>query len=72
MRDKKKGLNLPMFLAAMTLVLTTMLSDTSVVWADMPYDTYSYNYWGEEVKDPHVYLYTRAISAASSDLALKY
>lgn len=70
MRHRKKSICM-LFMAALLLV-GTMLSEVSVVWADMPYDTYSYNYWGEEVKDPHVYLYSRTISSATTDIELSY
>ncbi len=40
--------------------------------ADMPYDTYSYNYWGEEVKEPHSYLYARSITQQEIGSALRF
>lgn len=42
------------------------------VKADVPYDTYSYNYWGEEVKEPHSYLYTETISSEKIGSNLSY
>ncbi len=72
MRHKKNKINVRMFLFAVILFVSVVFSESAVVLADMPYDTYSYNYWGEEVKDPHVYLYSRTISAATTDISLNY
>lgn len=37
----------------------------------MPYDTYSYNWWGDDVLQPHAYLYTEELSSLQSGSALK-
>ncbi len=62
MRRKNIKQSVRMFLS-MVLLLTLLIgSEATIAKADVPYDTYSYNYWGEEVKEPHVYLYERTIS----------
>jgi len=68
MRHKKKKINVRMFLAVVVFLVTIIGSQALEVEANMPYDTYSYNYWGEEVKEPHAYLYTATIS----NLGLSY
>lgn len=40
--------------------------------ADVPYDTYSYNYWGEVVKEPHSYLYNKTINQDNFGSKLSY
>ena len=55
------------FLAAAILVL-----DAPAVNADMPYDTYSYNYWGEEVREPHSYLCSGMILGKEIGTDLSY
>ena len=70
MRHRKKSICILLMVGL--LLFGTVLSEASIVWADMPYDTYSYNYWGEEVKDPHVYLYSKTLSSATSDMSLSY
>ncbi len=59
-------------LPAFTLSAVVFLSNVSVSRADMPYDTYSYNYWGEEVKEPHSYLYAGMISGKEIGTNLSY
>ena len=49
-----------------------MFANVAEVRADMPYDTYSYNYWGEEVKEPHSYLYSKTISGTEMGTDLNY
>ncbi|MCM1058066.1 MAG: NHL repeat-containing protein [Firmicutes bacterium] len=40
--------------------------------ASMPYETYSYNYWGEPVQEPHSYLYSRTITEKELGSRLSY
>ena len=49
-----------------------VLTEAAEVRAEMPYDTYSYNYWGEEVQEPHSYLYSRTISSKELGSSLNY
>ena len=49
-----------------------LFSGTITVKAEMPYETYSFNYWGEEVLQPHAYLYSGTLSTAQFGSALKY
>lgn len=72
MRLKNKIINVHRFLVAILMLLVVVFSQVTNIYADMPYDTYSYNFWGEEVKEPHVYLYTRTISAYNTELQLSY
>ncbi|MDE7238543.1 MAG: NHL repeat-containing protein [Lachnospiraceae bacterium] len=57
---------------AALLTAAILFLDASEVRADMPYDTYSYNYWGEEVKEPHSYLYAGMISGDEIGTDLSY
>ncbi len=72
MRPIRKSTNVCKLLVAVLTLLIVVSSQVLEIYADMPYDTYSYNYWGEEVKEPHVYLYTRTISASTAGLQLSY
>ena len=49
-----------------------LCSGTLTPRADMPYETYNFNFWGEEVLQPHSYLYSGSISAAQIGSALRY
>lgn len=49
-----------------------MLLPAVTVRANMPYDTYSYNYWGDEVKEPHSYLYSGTIGEKELGSSLSY
>ncbi|MBP3609872.1 MAG: NHL repeat-containing protein [Lachnospiraceae bacterium] len=60
-------------LAMLTMVLTVGSAPAAqTVYADMPYDTYSYNYWTEDVIQPHAYLYTGSLSADDFQTKLNY
>lgn len=61
MRQKTRNKIVRGFFSMAVMAATLLCSEAAVVKADVPYDTYSYNYWGEEVKEPHVYLYTETI-----------
>lgn len=52
------------------LVLITLVSPCLALTAsaDMPYDTYSYNYYGEDVAQPHVYTYEGQLSFSNEPL----
>lgn len=52
-------------LAAVMLAVPVM---GLTAWADMPYDTYSYNYYSEDVAQPHVYTYEESLSFAGDPL----
>ena len=54
------------------LGICTLSSSVLTVKADMPYETYSFNYWGEEVQQPHSYLYTNTLSTAQFGTNLRY
>lgn len=44
------------------ILIVIAVTNTTIVRADVPYNTYSYNYWGEAVMQPHVYLYSGTIN----------
>lgn len=69
---QKKKWGTKRILPALLLAAAVFLADTPVLHADMPYDTYSYNYWGEEVKEPHSYLYAGMISGKEIGTNLSY
>lgn len=53
------------------LILAVLLS-TTAVRADMPYTTYSYDYWGSSVYQSQAYLYRDSITAQNMGTALSY
>lgn len=57
-------------LLALTFALTLLPRGTARA-STMPYDTYSYDWWGEDVKQPHAYLYTESLNGVSSGTGLK-
>jgi hypothetical protein len=71
MNGKKKVYRCVTALLA-ALLAGGILADTVEVRADMPYETYSYNYWGEEVKEPHSFLYSGTISEEELGSSLSY
>ncbi|MDE7324686.1 MAG: hypothetical protein K2N63_00115, partial [Lachnospiraceae bacterium] len=44
------------FLAAVCLLFPAVTANADT----MPYDTYSYDWWAEDVLQPHAYLYTES------------
>ena len=73
-KDQKHGKkihNIEIWLCAAVIILGSLAAPIEVS-ADMPYDTYSYNYWGEEVMEPHSYLYTRTITEREIGSALRF
>ncbi len=59
MKKIKNSIRIVLCAAVMFSVL--LGTGTEVAKADVPYDTYSYNYWGKEIKEPHAYLYTETL-----------
>lgn len=49
-----------------------LVSSTLTAKASMPYDSYNFNYYGEEVLQPHTYLYTDSLTSAEFGTSLKY
>lgn len=63
------------FAALATLTMVLVMESTPALqtaYADMPYETYSYNYWTEDVKQPHAYLYTGSFSQKEFQTKLNY
>lgn len=55
----------------LTMTAVCVLTAPLTARADVPYETYCYNYYGEDVAQPHVYLYDSTLSFAGFDLPLK-
>ncbi len=53
-----------------TIALTLLVSPLTV-YAEVPYETYNYNYYSECVKQPHVYLYDETYSFKGFETPLK-
>lgn len=58
---------LGLMLAAVVPLLPGSAAQASV----MPYDTYSYDWWGEDVLQPHAYLYEESFAGAQIGTELK-
>ncbi len=58
------------FLWAPFAIALTLLSEPLTVKAEVPYETYSYNYYSEDVKQPHVYIYEETFNFKSFDTPL--
>lgn len=71
---KQNNISSRLISTLLVIVLTAliMISDENIVYADMPYDTYSYNYWGEDVLQPHAYLYSDSITSNEMGTTLSY
>lgn len=54
------------------MILVVLLFRGFETQANVPYETYSYNYWGEEVNDPHSYLYVYSLSEREFGTTLSY
>ena len=52
------------------IVLTGWNSGTA--YADVPYESYNYNFWGDDVQQPHSYLYSRTLEAGDFKTSLSY
>ena len=59
-------------IAVFASALCLLASRPMAARADMPYETYNFNFWGEEVLQPHSYLYSGSISTAQIGSALRY
>jgi len=61
---KHKKFHLPPTLPIllMTLAISSQTAMTTYA-SSVPYDTYSYDWWGEDVLQPHAYLYEASISS---------
>ncbi|MCR5585332.1 MAG: hypothetical protein K6F63_07885 [Lachnospiraceae bacterium] len=53
-----------------TIALTLLVSPLSV-FAEVPYETYNYNYYSECVKQPHVYIYDETYAFKGFETPLK-
>ena len=58
-------------LGFMLAVFVLILSDNTVRASVMPYDTYCYDWWAEDVLQPHAYLYTESFESAGLGTELK-
>ncbi len=56
----------------LVLAAAALLSQGEETYATvMPYDTYSYDWWGEDVLQPHAYLYVESFTGADFGMDLK-
>lgn len=53
------------------LIFITFL-DIETVYADMPYESYSYDFWSEDVLQPHAYLHKKTIDTNNMGATLNY
>lgn len=64
------------FCVCLALLVVLVLLPTNASAAELaggaPYNTYNFNYWGEEVLHPHTYLYSGALSNTQFGSTLKY
>ena len=60
------------FLCSLVLGATMLTGDIMTVCAEEPYDSYSFNYWGDEVLQPHAYLYGETLSWQQFGTKLSY
>lgn len=58
-------------LVCMAAAAASLFSGREVCAVSMPYDTYSYDWWGEDVLQPHAYLYAESLCTAGSEVTLK-
>ena len=58
-------------IAAVSLLAFIGISFTAPVHAEVPYETYSYNYYSESVAQPHVYIYEETYTFENFELPLK-
>ena len=53
-------------------MLVIALSAPQQAYADVPYDSYYYDFWSEDVLQPHAYLYKFSIGGKNTDLSMNY
>ncbi|MGF7146352.1 sugar lactone lactonase YvrE [Anaerotaenia torta] len=58
--------------AILLMGIILISSNTNVAYADVPYESYSYNFWGDDVRQPHSYLYSHTLEAGDIGTALSY
>lgn len=54
------------------LGISMMAESVLTASAQVPYDTYSFNYWGEEVEQPHAYLYEEMLTSDQFGVSLSF
>jgi outer membrane protein assembly factor BamB len=59
-------------LLAFFLILIIAGTNTGAVYADVPYKTYSYNFWSDDVLQPHSYLYSGKLTSKEFGTTLAY
>lgn len=64
MMQKKRCL----FLAIALMLVTAQISQTTAAYASVPYETYTYDSWGEFMLSPHAYVPKTVINAKSLGL----
>lgn len=54
------------------LGLSVLAGSVITASAQVPYDSYSFNFWGEEVLQPHAYLYEQTLTSRDFGLSLSF
>lgn len=67
---KKKVMISTLLILCMLPVLLSV--NSTIAYADVPYQTYSYNSWGEGVVQPHAYLYSGKLTSKEFGTTLNY
>lgn len=68
---REKGVRKCRGTAFLALAAAAALLQPISAKADVPYETYCYNYYGEDVAQPHVYLYSENLSFSGFEVTLK-
>lgn len=59
-------------LTCIILAVAFVLLDVTAVSAEEPYETYSYDFWSEDVKQPPSYLHKETYDFSKEDISLSY
>ncbi len=54
------------------LFVISLFLNRNVAYADVPYESYSYNFWGEDVVQPPAYIYAKTIDKTTTGISLSY
>ncbi len=67
-----KGRTVIASLLVMILAAAFSLSNVTRVYGKEPYQTYSFNFWGEDIIQPHAYLYEGALSSSGDGVSFSF
>ena len=68
----KQNKRLMICAAGLILIFCILVSDAQTIYADTSYDTYSYNFWGDDVLQPPTYLPGDTIDSTVMGTTLSY